>query len=221
MHKFKQLVKDNFTLFNIVITIACVLLANEIIYTHAITFEYTRSEQSIIEISQDFALALMITIAAWAALKKPEWRELFIAIATVAAMMLIREQNNWFKTELFRGAWQIAVFSVLAGSSIWLLPRRAVLAAQLKRILTTQQAATGAIGLFILLIFSRLFGKKVIWENVLGEGFIYSAKMVIEESVELLGYSLMLAALINLTVAIFLKIKIVPEKSPQLTLRPS
>ncbi|MBQ4326340.1 MAG: hypothetical protein IJC28_05450, partial [Mailhella sp.] len=50
------------------------------------------------------------------------------------------------------------------------------------------------IGLVIVLAYSRLFGMRMIWKELLGQNFIYDAKTAMEESSELLGYLFILTS---------------------------
>lgn len=217
MNTMSCVIRNNFTLFSLVVTLVAMLVVSEVVFLHATAFDYQSSEQSIIELSQDAALTLIIVIAGATAYCNRAWRELFVVIAAVAVMMLIREQNNWFKGNLFSGAWQLGVLSVLLLLGLYLIPRFKHFSEQMVSICQNRYAATGFIGLFILLVFSRLFGRKVIWEGVLGNNFIYSAKMVIEESIELLGYSLILVAVIKLALYVCLNVaEVEQETSPNM-----
>jgi hypothetical protein len=180
------------------------LFANAIIYLHATFFIYTRSEETLIEYTQDFLLIFMIAIAFLTAYKRVDWREFFVFIGVAALIMLLREQNNWFKAEVFRGAWQLCVVMVLVPFLFWLNKNKHKFFKQLKQFDRLHGIPAGVIGLMILLVFSRLIGKKEIWQGVMGEDYIYGVKMVMEESVELLGYSLMTAGLIILAVSVIL-----------------
>ncbi|WP_417663415.1 hypothetical protein [Pseudomonas sp.] len=53
-----------------------------------------------------------------------------------------------------------------------------------------------------ILVFSRVFGMGSFWHLVLGEGYVRLAKTTVEESIELLAYSMWLAASIEIYLSV-------------------
>lgn len=43
-------------------------------------------------------------------------------------------------------------------------------------------------GFLTVFVFSRLFGCRILWESVMGDGYMRCVKNAVEEGVELLGY---------------------------------
>ena len=63
-----------------------------------------------------------------------------------------------------------------------------------------QESAFGLFmgGFFTVYVFSRLMGRHELWQAVLGNAYEYRIKSGVEESLELMGYLLMLYACIEL-----------------------
>ncbi len=58
------------------------------------------------------------------------------------------------------------------------------------------------VGILVTYVFSRLFGREKFWELLMEDGYMRNVKATVEEGVELLGYSLVFIALIELLVGI-------------------
>lgn len=190
-------------MLNAIIVVGMCFFAGEVVFLEATTaFQYTGSENTLIENSQNLLLVLMISLSAWCVFHQKAFRVFFAALGTLTLIMLIREQNNWFRDEWFRGAWQLVVAMVLIPAGIWLFRHRRSFWAQLQEISLYSAAIIASVGFVILMTFARLLGKKEIWIGIMGEYYMRSVKMIVEESLELLGYSLMFAGLLSLIIAI-------------------
>ncbi len=189
-------------MINIIIVVCMCVFAGEVVYLQATAFQYINSESTLIENSQNILLGLMISLSAWSVYHQKSFRIFFTAFGTLALVMLIREQNNWFKDEWFRGAWQLVVAIILIPTGSWLLQHRRPFWAQLQEIRLYSASSIATVGLLILMTFSRLLGQKEIWVGIMGEHYMRSVKMIVEESLELLGYSLIFAGLLSLILTI-------------------
>lgn len=189
-------------MINIIIVVCMCVFAGEVVYLQATAFQYINSESTLIENSQNILLGLMISLSAWSVYHQKSFRIFFTAFGTLALVMLIREQNNWFKDEWFRGAWQLVVAIILIPTGSWLLKHRRPFWAQLQEIRLYSASSIATVGLLILMTFSRLLGQKEIWVGIMGEHYMRSVKMIVEESLELLGYSLIFAGLLSLILTI-------------------
>lgn len=177
-----------------------------VIAFQGINLDYISSESTLLEKCQHLFLIIIIGCCAFSAKYFEHWREVFIAMMAIALMMLIREHNNYFKDEWFDGAWQLGVMAVILPTAIFLKKRFSGFKDQVKSLLAMQPAGTLMTGLFILLVFSRLVGQKEIWQSVMKDHYLYSVKMIIEESAELLGYGVILVSVVNLMLFIHLKL---------------
>lgn len=195
-------------MLNVIIVLCMCVFAGEVVYLQATAFQYISSESTLIENSQNLLLGLMVSLSAWSAYHQKSFRIFFTAFGTLALVMLIREQNNWFKDEWFRGAWQLVVAIILIPTGSWLLRHRRPFWAQLQEIRLYSASSIATVGLLILMTFSRLLGQKEIWVGIMGEHYMRSVKMIVEESLELLGYSLIFAGLLSLILTINRKQKV-------------
>ncbi|APG26549.1 hypothetical protein A7E78_00925 [Syntrophotalea acetylenivorans] len=190
-------------MLNAIIVVGMCFFASEVVYLEATTaFQYTSSENTLIENCQNLLLLLMISLSAWSVRHQKSFRVFFAVLSILALVMLIREQNNWFRDEWFRGAWQLVVAMVLIPSGLWLFRHRRPFWAQLQEIRLYSASIIASVGFVILMTFARILGKKEIWIGIMGEYYMRSVKMIVEESLELLGYSLMFAGLLSLILAI-------------------
>lgn len=155
------------------------------------------SENTFTEWAQQTILALILGVFAISALRYPGHRGLSIALCGCAGIGLVREFNNFFKDQVFEGAWQLTAL-LLLGVTIWLfIPYRKHFLHNLRTIRGTFSEGMLIAGFITTFIFSRLFGRGTFWETLMGDRYFRSVKNAAEEGVELLGYSLLLIAAIE------------------------
>ena len=116
-----------------------------------------------------------------------------ILIGGFFACMLIRELDFLFDA-LSHGSWVwFALATAAACLAIALLnPRRVVM--ELADFLRQPDCGMMCAGLPIVLVFSRLFGMRDLWQHLMLNGYNHTVKNMVEEGCELLGYSLCLLA---------------------------
>jgi hypothetical protein len=151
-------------------------------------------ENSLVEACQLALLGLSMSAFALLAWRRADDRRFAVLAAVLFACMLIRENDAVFDAALFHGAWKYLVAPLVIGSVFWALRDTRALLAGIARFLASHAGTMMLLGLAILLCFSRLFGMTEIWAAVLGDGYVRTAKNAIEETGELLGYSVILAA---------------------------
>lgn len=149
-------------------------------------------EDSILEFLQVaalFATAAMAFFAGRLAPSRAPLSSLLIAAATIA---FTREFDFALDRHLFDGAWQTVVFltAALAITHTWQC--KATLKPAIYDFINRPSFGLMASGFFTVFIFSRLLGRKVLWQAIMGEGYMRVVKNTVEESTELLGYSLIL-----------------------------
>ena len=109
----------------------------------------------------------------------------------------IREFNNQIS---FWPILEIPLILIL----FWFLVRdRKKLIPSIDRFLKNPAIPWFVIGFLVTFIFSRLFGRTGLWENLLGDNYNRWVKNAAEEGIELLGYSLLFIAGIELFVQTF------------------
>ena len=154
------------------------------------------SESSLIEKLQIVLLAVAQILGWVMARKSPEKKALGIFIAGFALMAMIRELDAFFDHALFDGAWQCALFLVACATfyALWKSPTTKNLppfsCSSAFGFLTT--------GAFVVLVISRLMGRSALWRAIMEESYMRIVKNAVEESVELMGYALILLGVIEL-----------------------
>ncbi|MCC5921850.1 MAG: hypothetical protein LAT68_15270 [Cyclobacteriaceae bacterium] len=163
-------------------------------------------EDSYTEYTQELMLLIAGLLYAWVAVKFPKVRAFSILLAGFCFMALFREFNNYFH-DLFKGAWQTAVGIILLITALLTYWHRKSLFRPFQLFLQTPAFGLNLASALIILLFSRLFGKKSIWENILEVeeliGAHRSVKNAAEESIELLGYSFLLIAAIEFAIWVY------------------
>lgn len=152
---------------------------------------YRGSEYMAMEIVQEFILLLVIIINIFRAIDNPEARPGLLLVVGFFACLLIRELDFAFD-RIRHGVWfycVLAVFIVCVGQALK-TPSRSVSA------IAAYCREPGFFlifsGLLVLFSFSRIFGMQVLWRGLMQEDFVRIVKDMVEEGVELLGYTLIL-----------------------------
>lgn len=154
-------------------------------------------EDSFTERTQETFLLIGILVLVIASIKFKAFRYFNTILSLFFLTHLIRELDS-ILDGIFDGLWQILAFSVVAIAVVILIKHWKLFWKQVAEI--QHQFAFGilTIGLLTLHVFSRLYGKGTNWENLLGDEFLRTVKDASEESVELLGYSIILIAIAEL-----------------------
>lgn len=180
-------------LFSMMIYGALLLLLAHMIYLDSHNFTDTKlyGENSYTEWAQVIVLALVVLLMSMAAKIQPALRIISILVGGFFLMAFIREFDSRLDM-IFDGLWQLLAFSVLGMVGISIYKNKS----DLKRPLTTfvNSAPFGMIasGTLITFTFSRLYGEARTWESIMGDSYMRAVKNISEESIELLGYSLVL-----------------------------
>ena len=123
-----------------------------------------------------------------------------LSLAALLLMMFVRESDMHLDTYAFDGAWQSIVACIILFTVTYLWENRQDIR---KAALHYSQLSSNGLlicGLIVTLVFSRLMGRGVFWQSVLGDDYVYlrRVKNIVEEGTELLGYSLILFAALEL-----------------------
>ncbi len=152
-------------------------------------------EISFTEVTQELML-FVCALLFWLAPNK-DGRGFNYLAAGFFGCLLMRELDGLFDP-ISHSAW-CAPFLLIAGVALFNGFRqrnRAQTLAQLQAFFASPIFATMSTG-FAILLFSRVFGMGSLWHLVLGQGYERLAKTTVEEGVELLAYSMWLAASIE------------------------
>ena len=147
------------------------------------------SEISITEFMQEFFIFISAIIFYKASSKESESKGLFILMAGLFAMMFIRE-GDYYLDAIVHGFWKVPVAIVLIATLYYAVKNRTTV---LQPLLTHSQTKAFTyifIGFLIIVIFSRVFGTGSLWRDIMGDDYHHVYKTVIQEGLELFGYSL-------------------------------
>ncbi|MDB4766702.1 hypothetical protein OAG71_03330 [bacterium] len=125
-------------------------------------------------------------------------RPVAIMLAALTGMMLIRESDAFLDKNVFDGAWQTLVVVVLFATAIYLKKQPNPIKPSLEAFSRLPSAGMLVSGFLVTFVISRLFGRRSFWEAVMGEGYVRVVKNIVEEGTELVGYSLILIAAVDL-----------------------
>lgn len=151
-------------------------------------------ENSIAQKLQNALLLMIMAAFAVLAFRQHAHRALALLMVLGFACMLIREMDSTLDYRLFDGAWQtlVAVLAVVMLGVAW--RGRSALRASLRHWSALRSFGLMLVGLAVLILFSRLFGKEDLWQALMGDGYQRSAKNMAEEGLEVLGYLILLIA---------------------------
>lgn len=151
------------------------------------------SEQSVTEIAQLVMLSLIIGCFILLAQKKSAEKSFFLLAAAFFTCMLIRELDALFDL-IAHGLWLYVAAPVALTAIINAIKNSPATLQGLSRFVSSHSGVLMLVAIAILVCYSRLIGMKGIWQNIMGDGYLRTVKNAVEETSELLGYSLILSA---------------------------
>ena len=156
------------------------------------------AETSLVENIQ-LIILLLATLTSLHAWRTPNpYRHPALLLATFTTVSLIRECDHFLDRHTFHGSWILLVTLTLALSFTHLWRHRQSLTTGLTHYLPTASSGLFMGGFLTTYVFSRLFGSKHLWKTALQDDYLKIAKTIAEESTELLGYTLILYATIEI-----------------------
>ena len=151
-------------------------------------------EDSFTERTQEIFLLLGVLVLALTSIKFEAFRYFNAILSLFFLTHLIRELDSILDA-YFDGLWQILAFSVVGIAIAILVKHWNLFWKQVASIQNQFAFGVFTIGLFTLHVFSRLYGKGKNWESLMGDDFMRPIKDASEESIELLGYTIILIAI--------------------------
>lgn len=151
------------------------------------------SENSVTEVAQIVLLILSVACFIFLARKKINERAFFLLAAAFFSCMLIRELDALFDL-IAHGFWACIVAPVAISAIINAIKNGQSTLLGLSRFVTSQAGMLMLVAVAILLFYSRLIGMTVVWQEIMGDAYLRIVKNAMEETSELLGYSLIFAA---------------------------
>ncbi len=109
-------------------------------------------------------------------------------------MAFIREFDAFLDIYIYDGAWQTLVLIVIGFVGYKTFRNRTDLIKTIPDYMSSFPFGMLIGGMLVTFIYSRLFGESIMWKTVMEEHYIRDVKNAVEESVELLGDSIILFA---------------------------
>ncbi|MCJ8337909.1 MAG: hypothetical protein MJK10_05520 [Pseudomonadales bacterium] len=178
-----------FLLIEFILLVAIMALIPFIISVDISVLKNGLSEISITEFAQESLIFIAALVFFLKLRTEPESRGLLILICGLFSMMFIRE-GDFYLDFVYHGFWKVPVLIVLISTLYYSYKNRATIIAPLNQYRNTKTFTYIFIGFLITVVFSRVFGTGSLWVELSGNtdsGFI---KTVVQEGLELFGYSL-------------------------------
>jgi hypothetical protein len=162
-------------------------------------------EVSMTEITQEVFLFLLGVMFIFTGRIDRQLKPIANLISVFFFMAFIREFNNQIEFWFYLVLPLIVLFA-------WLLFRdRKKIFSSLHRFLEIPYTAYFVIGFLVTFVFSRFFGRTVLWEAILESDYNRWAKNAAEEGIELLGYSLFFIAGVEILLSVIRKSREIRE----------
>ena len=170
------------------------------VYLEALYLPETRlSENGFTEYAQSATLAASVALLAYVHLGLRQWPTQSLLMMAFLGASLVREQDALLDAYVFDGAWQVIVSAIVLPSLYVVIRGRERFLAEFERYANSFSFGLFAAGFLVTYVFSRLYGRGEMWMALLGDAYVRDFKNAAEETTELLGYALLLFAVIELT----------------------
>lgn len=156
------------------------------------------NEHSLTEYMQDIMIFMSCMLFLYAAHLNEKLKVALILISGLLAMMFVRESDSLLDSYVFDGAWQTIVGLILGVIIIFLWGRLSRVYASLKLYSSEASFGTFLAGFITVLAFSRLMGRGVFWQAVMGDSYMRLVKNIVEEGIETFGYALIFISAVEL-----------------------
>ncbi|WP_372763090.1 hypothetical protein [Pseudoalteromonas sp.] len=156
------------------------------------------SEHTLTEHMQEGFTLLSCVLFCYASRINAQLKIAALLLATLSALMFVREFDSYLDLYVFDGAWQSIVYAILALTAGYLIRHRGTVYSSLTAYARTPSYGICLSGVVTLLAFSRIMGKGEFWHSVMGENYMRVVKNIIEEGIETLGYALIFIAAVEL-----------------------
>ncbi|UXZ54861.1 hypothetical protein LOS15_02150 [Halomonas sp. 7T] len=156
------------------------------------------SELGFTEFTQTLVLATCCAMLIYIRHILKVWPTVTLLLLAFVAASLVREQDHFLDTYVARHMWKILVALIIVPSLAWVIIHRRRFLEEFAHYSNTFAFGLFTAGVLTTYIFSRLYGRQDFWRAVLEESYSGTFKSVAEEVVELLGYSLILIATLEL-----------------------
>lgn len=160
------------------------------IYVDLVILKNNMDEISVTELTQESFLLISVLIYWFCVRKRTEMRGFLVLVAGFFTALFIRELDVYFDI-IMHGFWFYVAMttSLLSIFYVYFFTEKTTLR-PLVEFIDTKSYYLLFIGMVLLLIFSRAFGSGTIfWNHIIDEHSLYIVKAVVQEGIELVGYT--------------------------------
>lgn len=156
------------------------------------------NENDIIELSQHLVLLFSIIVGLVATAITKTHKVFMLLLSLFISIHLVREFDAWFDSHVPALGWFPFVIVILIVALIILIKNFKAFSEQLKTLQNTLGIGILLIALANLHVFTRFYGKPSIWKSIMGDNYLYQVERISEESVELVAYTMIFIAMLEL-----------------------
>lgn len=152
----------------------------------------------------EFTQTTLLAIAAGLLVYTRQWLKVLpgVTLLMLAFIVssLIREQNHFLDTLVAPNVWKVLVTLVIVPIVYRVIRDRHGFSKEFSQYANSFSFGIFAAGVLTTYVFSRLYGRSKLWEAILQDNYVRTFKDAAEESIELLGYALILIAVIEMVI---------------------
>nr|WP_295708418.1 hypothetical protein [uncultured Halomonas sp.] len=166
----------------------------EALYLPSVRF----SELGFTEFTQTLVLATCCAMLVYIRQVLRVWPTVSLLLLAFVAASLVREQDHFLDNYVADNTWKVLVALIIFPALFWVVKQRNRFLVEFAHYSNTFAFGLFTAGVLTTYIFSRLHGRQEFWQLILEDSYSGTFKSVAEEVVELLGYSLILIATLEL-----------------------
>ena len=152
------------------------------------------NEDSLTEYFQEGTFFLTVLAYLFCTINYKKTASISLLVGGFFLMAFIREFDAVLDLYVFDGAWQTLVLVVLIFVGYKSFKSWSDIKLSTPDYFSSYPFGLMIAGMLVTFIYSRLFGESIMWKSVMEENYIRDVKNAVEESVELLGDSIILFA---------------------------
>lgn len=156
------------------------------------------SERGLTELTQTLVLASCCAMLIYIRQVLKVMPTVTLLLLAFVASSLVREQDHFLDNYVADNTWKVLVALIIIPSLVWVVKQRHHFLDEFAHYSNTFAFGLFTAGVLTTYIFSRLYGRQEFWQAILEDNYLRDFKNVAEEVVELLGYSLILIATLEL-----------------------
>ncbi|MBU0606879.1 MAG: hypothetical protein KKI08_03290 [Armatimonadetes bacterium] len=164
---------------------------------------YRYAEWCPVELVALALLALTALVVWWAAAVDPIKRPVAVLMALAAATAFVRETYSAGDTGVLATVWCITAGVAPAVMLIYAYRQRRRLVTALGDLTALSALPMMIIGMLIVAVFAQIMGVTAHWKAVLGDQYVHNFKRVMEEAMEVVGYTVVFGGAVEYLLAAY------------------